>query len=483
MSPDHKKTRDTEMTQSGVFFHVFLLLGFVFVPQSFVLATKANNPIESIVESVADIAGNPTDEADGNEWRFVKVEKGGKPVDVPEGFEVVEMDPVNFSKYLQYLEASMEKGTAQLAMKTENPSLDNVFGSLGTLFSMKIPEYKLENPTEFDARSPVAGYVTRQTNRTNYDLSLSFPWPRMENVTHVVVDLPDGSKEYIYVWAQPRKDQWSDSQQKVFVYFKGVRYDSQIFTDRGAPIKYSLGRDNTDKLVLYVENNKIVKIQFNNAFDREHFLGCKYSWSGKSNALGLVAYMASIGQMPTLKCPINLDDGWEPWSSKSVDQMKYLVTGGFVKTFGSVYLVGDDVLNAYSLLKATKKAILENVNITSAEWQKVENSLPDVLDGFSIYSSKFDKDTGAILGKISSRAKEVFMKSVEFEDLKKFTVSFEKHLGEKEAVCEEVIFMEIEQEANRMELSKLMEKLGWKDAKMSWDNELTLRFKKEDPDY
>jgi len=471
------------MTQTRVFFHVFLLLGFGFVPQNFVQATKANNPIESIVDSVADLAGNPTDVADGNEWRFVRVEQGKGPVDVPEGFEVVEMDPLNFSKYLQYLEASMEKGTVQLAMKTENPSLDDVFGSLGTLFSMQIPEYKLENPTEYDARSPIAGYVTKQINQTNYDLSLSFPWPRMENVTHVVVDLPDGSKEYIYVWAQLKKDQWSSSQQKVFVYFKGVRYDAQIFTDRGAPIKYSLGRDNTDKLVLYVENNKIVKIQFNQAFSREHFLGCKYSWSGKSNALSLVAYMASLGKMPTLECPINLDDGWEPWSSTSLEQMKYLVTGGFVKTFGSIYLVGDNVLNAFPLLEATKKVTLENVNITSAEWQEVGNNLPDVLDGFNLYSSKIDRATGVMLGKISSRAKEVFMKTVEFEDIKKFTASFEKHLGEKGAVCEEVIFKGIEVDAERMELNKSMKKLGWIDKKMSWDDEFTLRFAKEDLDY
>merc|ERR1719431_2387575 len=207
--------RDTEITQTGAFVHVFLLLGFGFVPQYFVHATKANvanNPIESIVDSVADLAGNPTDVADGNEWRFVRVEQGKGPGDVPEGFEVVEMDPLNFSKYLQYLEASMEKGTVQLAMKTENPSLDDVFGSLGSLFSMQIPEYKLENPTEYDARSPIAGYVTKQINQTNYDLSLSFPWPRMENVTHVVVDLPDGSKEYIYVWAQLKKDQGCTNQ-------------------------------------------------------------------------------------------------------------------------------------------------------------------------------------------------------------------------------------------------------------------------------
>ena len=47
----------------------------------------------------------------GEEWRVVKVDQNGDQFDVPEGFEVIEMDEINLFKYLKYLKTSMESGT------------------------------------------------------------------------------------------------------------------------------------------------------------------------------------------------------------------------------------------------------------------------------------------------------------------------------------------------------------------------------------
>ena len=92
-----------------------------------------SNQMESLLKSMSeenstDVSGQISTPV-GEEWRVVRVDQNGDQFDVPEGFEVVEMDERNLFKYLRYLKTSMESGTIRF-VRSINGKMFTIFNEI-----------------------------------------------------------------------------------------------------------------------------------------------------------------------------------------------------------------------------------------------------------------------------------------------------------------------------------------------------------------
>ena len=100
-----------------------------------------SNQMESLFKFLpegnsTDISGEMSTQV-GEEWRVVTVDQKEDTFDVPEGFEIVEMDETNLFKYLQYIKTSMKSGTIRFVRNIKGITfkLFNEINRIGALYS------------------------------------------------------------------------------------------------------------------------------------------------------------------------------------------------------------------------------------------------------------------------------------------------------------------------------------------------------------
>jgi len=377
------------------------------------------------------------------EWEVVQVKKKGDVFDVPQGFTTVEVNAANFFRFLQYLRTSIESGSIQFIRKK---------GDLpGTVSDSK------EAKAEFDPRIPLTGGTTNVINNTYYDITLSFPWPRgVDSLTHVTVTLPGGDKENVYVWAAPKKEQFTKGYVYVYILFKETRYLGSVGLNEGANGK------RTDKVVLKVEDNKIVKIndnlngllKYSNYFEDE--------W--KRELLYIMNYMASLGIKQT-EGGVDYSDVWTP---EIVSQMTNLVNLEVVLWLDSISLNGDNftpeqMMAGIPLLDKTKSGGIYNVKLSKSQW--AEMAKVRGIERFRLIDLTIPRDSSDSIAKMISRQKSTSLQKIIIEDINSFMDSFEKYVAVDKVPCYSLQLWNIDKGAidkYKVKIKQFAKKHGWK---------------------
>jgi len=376
------------------------------------------------------------------EWEVVQVEKKGDVFVVPHGFQTVEVNAANFFRFLQYLRTSIESGNIKFMRKIGDSS-----GSVGG---------SKEASAEFDPLTPLTGGTTNVINNTYYDITLSFPWPRgVDSLTHLTVTLPDGAKENVYVWAAPKKEQFTQGYIYVYILFKETRYLGSVGLNEGGNGK------RTDKVVLKIEDNKIVKINNNLNGLLKYSNYFEDGW--RRELLYIMNYMASLG----IKQTEGGVDYREVWTPEIVSQMTNLVNLEIILWLDSISLNGDNftpeqMMAGIPLLDKTKSGGISNVKLSKSQW--AEMAKVGGIERFRLTDLTIPRDSSDSIAKMISRQKSTSLQRIIIEDINSFMDSFEKYVAVDKVPCYSLQLWDIDEgaiEEYKVKIKQFAKKHCW----------------------